>query len=181
LDWPTHEQHEPRASRRRRSYEDRLTNMKPSSTQFGMRENTASSRQHASRSAVETHSTAICAEDSPEIHQPSSPSERPVTGLENTQDTAAASAATGGERRDENHLLNVREAAELLRVPVFWVYGRMRKRSFERIPAAQAMSSNGTSGLFHDTFVPILRHGPVLTLFKWRIQLPVKTGLASYS
>jgi excisionase family DNA binding protein len=109
--------------------------MKPRPTQFGVRENTASSRQHASRSAVETHSTAICTEDSPETHLPSSDSERPVRGLENTQDTAAASAATGRERRDENHLLNVREVAELLRVPMSWVYGRMRKRSFERIPA----------------------------------------------
>ena len=36
-------------TRRRRSYEDRVTDMKPRPTQFGVRENTASSRQHAPR------------------------------------------------------------------------------------------------------------------------------------
>jgi len=29
---------------------------------------------------------------------------------------------------------NVHEVAELLHVPVSWVYGRMRKRSLERLP-----------------------------------------------
>jgi excisionase family DNA binding protein len=32
-------------------------------------------------------------------------------------------------------LLTVRQVAELLQVPVSWVYGRMRKRSLERLPA----------------------------------------------
>lgn len=32
-------------------------------------------------------------------------------------------------------LLTVQQAAELLQVPVSWIYGRMRKRSLERLPA----------------------------------------------
>ena len=32
-------------------------------------------------------------------------------------------------------LLTVRQVAGLLQVPVSWVYGRMRKRSLERLPA----------------------------------------------
>jgi excisionase family DNA binding protein len=32
-------------------------------------------------------------------------------------------------------LMTVQQVAELLQVPVSWVYGRMRKRSVERLPA----------------------------------------------
>ena len=32
-------------------------------------------------------------------------------------------------------LMTVRQVAELLQVPVSWIYGRMRKRSLERLPA----------------------------------------------
>ena len=34
-----------------------------------------------------------------------------------------------------SELLTVHQVAELLQVPVSWVYGRMRKRSLERLPA----------------------------------------------
>ena len=44
--------HNNEKSQRRRSCEGRLTNMKSRPTQFGVRENTASSRQHASRRVV---------------------------------------------------------------------------------------------------------------------------------
>jgi excisionase family DNA binding protein len=33
-----------------------------------------------------------------------------------------------------NDLLTIKEVAELLRVPVSWVYGRTRRRSIDRIP-----------------------------------------------
>ena len=36
--------------------------------------------------------------------------------------------------REESHLLTVHEVATMLQVPVSWVYGRMRKRSVERLP-----------------------------------------------
>jgi excisionase family DNA binding protein len=36
--------------------------------------------------------------------------------------------------REEGPLLNVQQVAELLHVPVSWVYGRTRKRSIGRLP-----------------------------------------------
>ncbi len=36
--------------------------------------------------------------------------------------------------REERPLLNVQQVAELLHVPVSWVYGRTRKRSVGRLP-----------------------------------------------
>lgn len=35
----------------------------------------------------------------------------------------------------QSELLTVRQVAALLQVPVSWIYGRMRKRSLERLPA----------------------------------------------
>jgi excisionase family DNA binding protein len=46
-----------------------------------------------------------------------------------------ANGATGEERRESNRLLTLEEVASLLHVPVSWVYGRMRKKSLERLPA----------------------------------------------
>jgi len=34
----------------------------------------------------------------------------------------------------KSELLTVHQVAELLQVPASWVYGRMRKRSLERLP-----------------------------------------------
>src|SRR5437899_11434062 len=93
------------------------------STQFGMRENTASSRQHASRLAVESHFDSIRAEDA-----------NPRGGFNGPSRVASSSAATGGERKGENHLLTVGEVAELLQVPVSWVYEQTRRRCPGRIP-----------------------------------------------
>ena len=36
--------------------------------------------------------------------------------------------------QERNELLTVKEVAELLRVPVSWVYDRTRKRSLDRLP-----------------------------------------------
>ncbi len=35
----------------------------------------------------------------------------------------------------QSELLTVRQVAELLQVPASWIYGRLRKRSLERLPA----------------------------------------------
>lgn len=35
---------------------------------------------------------------------------------------------------ERNELLTVQDVAELLQVPVSWVYGRTRKRSIDRLP-----------------------------------------------
>src|ERR1700682_1789764 len=102
--------------------------MKSRPTQFGARENTASSRRHASRFAVETRSNiAPIVEESLET-QPSSPrNARSMKGSQNPFNAPSQNEATGRDARDERHLLNVHEVAELLQVPVSWVYGRMRK------------------------------------------------------
>jgi len=71
-----------------------------------MRENTASSRQHAPR---------LDSSDESSLSSPNAISHREAT-------------------REENHLLTVHEVATMLQVPVSWVYGRMRKRSAERLP-----------------------------------------------
>lgn len=106
--------------------------MKFRPTQFGVRENTASPRQHAPRLAVDTRSnTAHLAEESLETEPTSPRSARSTRSSENPLHRASQDAATG---RGERHLLNVHEVAELLQVPVSWVYGRMRKRSLERLP-----------------------------------------------
>ncbi|HKV23359.1 MAG TPA: helix-turn-helix domain-containing protein [Candidatus Acidoferrum sp.] len=47
----------------------------------------------------------------------------------------APNGATGEKRKESRVLLTVEEVAALLHVPVSWVYGRMRKRSLERLPA----------------------------------------------
>jgi excisionase family DNA binding protein len=49
-------------------------------------------------------------------------------------DNAARTAASGVDGRHDGYLLTVREVADLLQVPVSWVYGRMRKRSPDRLP-----------------------------------------------
>jgi len=109
--------------------------MKFRPTQFGVRENTASPRQHAPRFAVDTRSSiAHLAEESLET-QPTSPhNASSAKGAKNSLHTALQDGATAGDERDEHHLLKVHEVAELLQVPVSWVYGRMRKRSLERLP-----------------------------------------------
>lgn len=43
--------------------------------------------------------------------------------------------ATGDRGEGANRLLTVEEVATVLHVPTSWVYGRMRKRSLERLPA----------------------------------------------
>jgi excisionase family DNA binding protein len=60
------------------------------------------------------------------------PSEPPI--VESFQ-LPLAERATEVDRRAWTRLLTVEEVASLLRVPVSWVYGRMRKKSLERLPA----------------------------------------------
>jgi excisionase family DNA binding protein len=101
--------------------------------QFGMRENPASDRRHGSRFAADTqpHSEYKERDESPQ--RALTPSEGlPVA---NSQDSlhAANEAATEG-RRPENRLLTVHEVADLLQVPVSWVYGRTRRRCLEQLP-----------------------------------------------
>jgi excisionase family DNA binding protein len=110
--------------------------MKLRPIQFGERVNTASPRQHASRPEVDPHSNgdSLPAEDpeTPLISQPHSLSARVS---ESPLNAASQHAATGKMERDEGLLLNVQEVAQLLQIPVSWVYERVRRRSLERLPA----------------------------------------------
>lgn len=103
-------------------------------SQFGARENTASSGQHASRLAVPSTKSGI------DFKQNESNTERQAL-ICNSHDqvqhphAAPQRAATAGEApANLNRLLTVGEVAELLQVPVSWVYGRTRKRTLDRLP-----------------------------------------------
>jgi|SRR5277367_1106836 excisionase family DNA binding protein len=95
--------------------------MREAPTQFEMRENTASPRRPASR---------------PETIA-SSPHQGGEVGDSATEfsfrgNAASTRAATG--KREDSSLLTIQQVAEILHVPVSWVYGRTRKRSTERLP-----------------------------------------------
>jgi excisionase family DNA binding protein len=109
--------------------------MKSHPTQFGVRENTASSRQHAPRLLGEKVSDTVCADESaPQIERSPVRNDRQEGETHDTLHAASQHTATVGEERQENHLLTVHEVAKLLQVPVSWVYGRTRKRSLGQIP-----------------------------------------------
>jgi predicted DNA-binding transcriptional regulator AlpA len=109
--------------------------MKSRPTQLGVRENPASSRQHVSRLAVDTHSNATCIEEeSPQIQRLSFQNGAPGTNMPDPYRAASLSAATAEERRGERNLLTVHEVAELLQVPVSWVYERTRRHGPEQLP-----------------------------------------------
>jgi predicted DNA-binding transcriptional regulator AlpA len=126
LDRPTRQQSRPSSKPRRRSYKDCVADMNHRSTQFGVRENTASSRRHASRHAVDCHSKPVSVEE--QIPQ-TLPSHFP-----RVLHAALQSAATAEERRSEISLLTVYEVAERLQVPVSWVYQRTRRHGPEQLP-----------------------------------------------
>ena len=108
--------------------------MKPRDLQFDLRKNPDSQRVHGLRFAVTAPSNA----EPKEFH---SGEETPPSTAARTYKTFelplghAPSGATGEQPKESSRLLTVEEVAALLHVPVSWVYGRMRKRSLERLPA----------------------------------------------
>ncbi len=107
--------------------------MKSRPTQFGVRENTASSRQHAPRLVM----NALVLQSDPlsATERSDKDTHELVPPIKETFELSLAEpdkGATGGEERDR--LLTVHEVADLLHVPVSWVYGRTRKRSVGRLP-----------------------------------------------
>ena len=94
--------------------------MKDAPTQLDTRENTASSRRHASRPMERT-----------------SERQRPASygGEDHSESDAFRRERKGAiVERDNEGLLTIQQVAELLHVPVSWVYGRTRRRSIERLP-----------------------------------------------
>ena len=108
--------------------------MTPRDLQFDLRKNPDSPRVHGLRTAVSTLSNA-------QQKELQSADERPpgnAARMHQTFDLPPGHAPTGttGEGpQAASRLLTVEEVANLLHVPVSWVYGRMRKRSLERLPA----------------------------------------------
>lgn len=109
--------------------------MQPRATQLGPCENPASlRRQHGSRLAANPSRESTRADEysQDENKGPSSQSRATTVELSLSE---ASNGTTVEERTNPTRLLSVREVAALLHVPVSWVYGRMRKRSRERLPA----------------------------------------------
>jgi hypothetical protein len=99
---------------------DRITKMKYALTQLDMRENTASSRRHASHPVERTSGPQQAISHVPEDH-----SESNTFGWKRNGATV---------ERENERLLTIYQVAELLLVPVSWVYGRTRRRSTRGCP-----------------------------------------------
>ena len=108
--------------------------MNPRELQFDPRKNPDSPRVHGLRSAVRTPSNAEQKEFQNGEEKPPGSAARMYKTFELPLGNAP-SGATGGSVKAQGQLLTVEEVAALLHVPVSWVYGRMRKRSLERLPA----------------------------------------------
>jgi len=108
--------------------------MSPRELQFDLRKNPDSPRVHGLRTAVSTPSDAEQKESQSADGTPPATAARMFKTLERPLGNAPA-GATGESAQAASPLLTVEEVADLLHVPVSWVYGRMRKRSKERLPA----------------------------------------------
>jgi excisionase family DNA binding protein len=108
--------------------------MKLHPTQFGVRGSTASPRQHAPRLAV-SHSQSQSNGASGDRKGDESSSHMPdAVPMFEPALTEVVNAATRGERTESGQLLTVHDVADLLHVPVSWVYGHTRDRCPDRIP-----------------------------------------------
>jgi excisionase family DNA binding protein len=101
--------------------------------QFGLHENPASERRQGSRTEIRGSSIG----DVPQLENPTGADATPdrnysVLGRNVPHNAASPHAATGGS--EHNRLLTVQQVADILHVPVSWVYGRTRKCSSERLP-----------------------------------------------
>jgi excisionase family DNA binding protein len=108
--------------------------MKSRPTQFGVRKNPDSQRVHGLRLAVNPSpkQEPIGSGNAQAEVQPQS--EPRMVETFQLPLAEKANEATGTKGREQNPLLTIEEVASLLHVPVSWVYGRMRKRSLERLP-----------------------------------------------
>jgi len=106
----------------------------PRQTQFGARKNPAPhSRQHGLCLAADANSENALPKGTPQGPEQVELNSR-VNELQSPSHAAPRNAATAGEKHNQTRLLTVHEVADLLQVPVSWVYGRTRRRSAERLP-----------------------------------------------
>jgi excisionase family DNA binding protein len=159
---PRHEQLQRSTDRRRGFYKDCAASMKLPPTQFGVRENTASSRQHTSRlaaseSPLRSHAPSGIqgsADDAKppatlptEMHVPSQPKDTNKT-------TGGAAITFQGRRRHRRNrdeesisapmtamedLVDIREAAQFLAVSVSTLYGWIWQRKISFIKVGRAV------------------------------------------
>ena len=108
--------------------------MTPRDLQFDLRKNPDSPSVHGLRIAVSGPSNTEPKETQSGEETPPGNAARIRSAFEPPLGNAP-SRAIAAERQDAGRLLTVEEVAALLHVPVSWVYGRMRKRSLERLPA----------------------------------------------
>ena len=105
------------------------------STQFDVRENTASSRRHASRLAVASHVKPFgIEEETAQRARSPFPDDASATNISDLMHAESQPAATVDETRGERNLLTVHEVADLLQVPASWVYERTRRQGPEQLP-----------------------------------------------
>ena len=104
--------------------------MKPRTAQLGACKNPDSPRVHGLRLAVSPFPVASGKNQEQDDATLTSPPHEIATS--NLPLASSTNGTTVG--REQGQLLTVHEVAELLHVPVSWVYGRMRKRSRERLP-----------------------------------------------
>ena len=107
-----------------------MTNMKSRSTQFGVRENTASLRQHDSRLATDARANSIRTE-AHNLRTRLATLQNETLAPDDGNPSYAAPAATGGdalttEVAGEPQFLTVSEVAIRLRVSRNWVYNHAR-------------------------------------------------------
>ena len=109
--------------------------MKSRPTQFGVRRNPDSPRVHGLRVAVNSLPGNQSAElDSRKKQVQSTASEHHSLDTSDLSAKGDTIETTGEGRQGTGPLLTVEEVAFLLHVPVSWVYGRIRKRSLDRLP-----------------------------------------------
>ena len=106
----------------------------PRHTQFGAHKNPAPhSRQHGLCLAAEANSENASVNRALESHE-HTVTDFSTNELQAPLHAAPMHAATAGAAPTQDRLLTVHEVADLLQVPVSWVYGRTRKHSLERLP-----------------------------------------------
>lgn len=102
--------------------------------QLGVCKNPAPhARQHGLRLAADSPSAQALINEELQSEKTLA-SASPTGELHSPSHAAPTRAATAGTCVDTSHLLTVSEVAQLLRVPVSWVYTRTRHRNNSRLP-----------------------------------------------
>jgi len=106
----------------------------PRQTQFGARKNPAPhSRQHGSCLAADANSENALPKVTPQGPEQVELNSR-MNELQSPSHAAPLHAATVGSTGCDFRFLTVSEVAQLLQVPISWIYARTRQRTLNRLP-----------------------------------------------